>query len=442
MRDAGAPRIISTTIAGVTPRAGQYVLTIGKRYEVVVRVAPGNYHYLAGVERRDGVAIPESANLHNHASHLEWINATKEFRFALTPTDVGTYPIAFQMRDAPAGDLGGTGNAFNPDPGITIVAAATDAPVLGALYGRVTPVGGGTLAGGAITVRLDTGAWTQTNPDGSYYFASVPPGPHRVTYEPNVTVYSPAKVVNLRVPVAGIRVDVELEEPFTGLRAAGMPYQRIYDYSRGRTVFHVVRVSASQDRVEILPSISGEQYEHATEIAQRIAGYPGTDPGVVINGGYFDYVFEDEPRCGAYGDYLALGYAYYGLHTSICEMFMDTGKVGPTLGVTNTGGGQWNRIVDKSYRWDTSDWNISGTSVLWDDNRGRPDRRRLRAADGELAGEAARPDRLLGRHGARRSDLREQEAAPRVAAGREHALGAHRGRCRRQRRPRAGGRRR
>jgi hypothetical protein len=364
IRDGGAPRIISTTIADVTPKFGQYVLTIGKRYDVVVRVARGYYTYNAAVVVRH--PVPASANLHNNRSHFETIDGTKEFHFTMTPTDVGTYPISFQMLDS------GTGNLFHPDGGITVVAAAPDAPHVGDLYGRVTRVSDGQPVIG-VPVRLDNGPPISTGSDGWYHFSSVSPGPHRVLVDTNPTLYSPTTAVNVTVPAAGIRVDLDLEEPFTRLRNAGMPYQRYIDYAHGRTLFHVVRVSAVQDRVEILPSIAAATYETSSEIAQRLAGYWNPDPAVVINGGYFDYVAESEMRCGKYHDYLAVGFAYYGLATAICEITLaqEDGSglaSGPTLGVTNIDGGQWHRMVEKTFLFDPPSWRRVDGVVTWDDN--------------------------------------------------------------------------
>jgi hypothetical protein len=358
--DGGAPRIISTTITGVTPRSGQYVLTIGKRYDVVVRVARGAYVYNAAVAVRHPVAA--SANLHNNRSHFQIIDGTKELHFTMTPTEVGTYPISFQMLDS------GTGNLFHPDGGITVVAAAPDAPHVGDLYGRVTRVSDGAPVIG-VPVRLDGGPPISTGPDGWYFFSSVSPGPHRVLVDTNPTLYSPTTAVNVTVPAAGIRVDLDLEEPFMRLRNAGMPYERYIDYAHGRTLFHAVRVSASQDRVEILPSIAGDKYETSAEIAQRLAGYGNPDPAVAINGGYFDYVAESEHRCGQYHDYLAVGFAYYGLATAICELTLDPNfPSGPTLGITNIQGGQWHRMVEKTFLFTEPSWRRVDGVVTWDDN--------------------------------------------------------------------------
>ena len=86
-----------------------------------------------------------------------------------------------------------------------------------------------------------------TDDKGFWSIAGATGGPHRI-----VVVklgFSPAEAVNVRVPpfglpAAGIQVDTALEPSF--LLQTGVTYKTFIDYSRGRTILHVVTVDVTR----------------------------------------------------------------------------------------------------------------------------------------------------------------------------------------------------
>ncbi len=347
-----APRIVSTTIEGVTPVNGVYSLVNGQRYTVLVRVMRGTAVYKAAVEMNDMINIPISANLHNAHSYFNKFDSSKtfwDFRFTLCPTQTASHQIGFMMRDvSPEG--GGTGNAFNRDGGVFV---SSSSPKTG-IHGVITSRASGTPIGGA-QVTLSTGFTMRTSTDGRYWFAQVGRGANRITV--TRAGYSLARAVNIPVPVQGIRVDVALEESFAHLVAAGISYSTYLDYSNGRTTLHVVRVPKATSRLAFEESRLLPSLENGFQVSARLA------PLVTINAGYFEY---DE------GSYYPVGY-YFSNGYRNSHQFGNAGKY-PVLGITGSASNQVMRIVQKEndFHW-SPDWHQvivppDGKIPLWDDD--------------------------------------------------------------------------
>lgn len=370
-----APRITNTTIEGVTadPITGQYRLTIGQRYKVVVHVDPGSAPYTAAVEAND--ELPAVPNLHNRRTTHVLLTGPRDFHFTLTPTSPGQYQVGFMMRDCLVGAGGAcTGSAFSKHAGIPVV-AYTPFSAPGPLYGYVTKVSNGAPVPYANVV-LETGvSATARWPDGRYYFASVPPGEHTLT----VTApsppggYSTTIVTHLTVPAAGIRVDVDLEEFFTSLSGTGITYARYIDYLSGRALLHVVNVPRATARVELRPSPPGG-YATALQMANTLA------PAVTINAGYFEGSAgvdrNGTPCTAAIGNYIPTGYRWpmAGYHTNgPCQFGISTTETYrmPVLGITGTSINQTFQIEPKSIGFDTTDWKpqqpVQPGWPIWDD---------------------------------------------------------------------------
>lgn len=378
--NGNAPRISSTRVVGVAPDAtGKYVLTIGKRHDVMVRVVPGSFTYHAAVELSNPLSVPVSANFHNRRSSdnriLDPRLPSYDFHFGITPTEAGQYQLGFQMHDAPILE-GGTDNPFNPGAPITVMAASPAAPAQHAVYGVVTDaLTGAALAG--VTVSLETGAQTTTSSDGHYALSGIADGIHTVSFNridplPPVSVnIRNTKAINVPVSASSIEVDASLEEQFVDLANAGMTYMRYIDYSHGRTLLHAVRISAGSAHVEVRESKPGG-YEGGTEIATRLNVTEGPGPLAVINGGFFDFPMD--------GPYQPWAYLYSlapapGAYRGFCWQ-PDTktyvspciGKL-PVLGITGRSSNQNMRIVDKDADFLRSpEWTVINGLAYWDDN--------------------------------------------------------------------------
>lgn len=362
------PRITSTTITGVTPNsAGEYVLSVGQRYDVVVHVLAGTVARCATVEVADPTAQPASANIHNkRATGYPKIDATDpytramDFHFGLTPTDWGSYQLGFQMRGGD-GVCTGAGTAYNTDPGVAIVAGTSlSAPGTGGIFGTIrTPQG---AAVGSATVWLDGGTPTSTAANGTYWFANVPSGVHKITV--SKTNYSPTIAVNVPASSSSIQVDLELEELFPALLNASMYYTRYYDYSRGRTLFHVVQLTKLHDHVELMESHNPGGYETAYGIATRVGAL------VATNGGFFDTPKYDE------GHYAPWGYLYIRQPVALAFEIDSTGAY-PTFGIVGNSSNQGFFFEDKPAAFLSGGdnppvgwgWTLINQFAIWDDNR-------------------------------------------------------------------------
>lgn len=373
--NGNAPHISSTSVVGVDPDAtGTYVLTIGRRYDLVVRVVPGSFTYQAAVELSNPLALPASANLHNKRSSDDRILdpklASYDFHFGITPTAAGQYQVGFQMHDGP------TDNPFNPGAPITLVAASPAAPASHAVYGVVTDAFSGVALAG-VTVSLETGVQTTTAADGHYVLSGIADGLHTVFFTridplpPDEINLRTTTAINVPVSASSIAVDASLEEQFVDLKNAGMTYMRYIDYSHGRTLLHVVRVGTGNGHVEVMESKPGG-YESGTQIATRLNGAASPGPLAVINGGFFDFPMPGPYQPWAYLYTLApVAKAYRGIcwqadtktYLSPC-----TAKL-PVLGITGRSSNQSIRIVDKDGDFlNGSDWKVINGLAYWDDN--------------------------------------------------------------------------
>lgn len=373
--NGNAPHISSTSVVGVAPdAAGRYVLTIGKRYDVVVRVVPGSFTYQAAVELSNPLSLPVSANLHNKRSTGDRILDPKlpsyDFHFGITPTAADQYQFGFQMHDGP------TGNSFNPGAPITVATASPAAPASHAVYGVVTDALSGVALGG-VTVSLETGVQTTTATDGRYALSGIADGLHTIFFTridplpPDGINLRNTTAINVPVSASSIEVDASLEEQFVDLKNAGMTYMRYIDYSHGRALLHVIRVAASHAHVEVMESKRGG-YESGTQIATRLNGAGGPGPLAVINGGFFDFPMDGPYQPWAYLYTLApVAGAYRGIcYLADTKTYLNpcTAKL-PVLGITGRSSNQYMRIVDKDGDFlNGSDWTVINGLAYWDDN--------------------------------------------------------------------------
>jgi Phosphodiester glycosidase/Carboxypeptidase regulatory-like domain len=273
------PYIESTTIYEpdgnpITPVNGQVPLTVGVRYTVGVHInADVDATYTAGVEVNSSLNVPASLNLLNRvsATHHWPVTGPQTRQFAFTPSQPGSFPLGFQLRD------NRTRYVFNRDNGVRVSCSATNT----GLYGRVTSrVTGAAIGGASIT----TGSLSTTSaPDGRWYLPTASGGPLRVTI--SKAGYSSTIAVNVTVPAgSGVRIDTPLEDPFSDLRLAGLTYTTHIDYSRGRTILHTVRINpmSSSGIVSLAQASDLSTMVNLHDIATA------QDSLVIINGGYFD----------------------------------------------------------------------------------------------------------------------------------------------------------
>ena len=275
----GRPYIDSTTIYGpdgntIAPVNGQIPLTVGVRYTVGAHIHVGaGASYTAGLEVNPSLHVPASLNLLNRVGATGHVAVTEPQtrKFAFTPSEPGSFPLGFQFRD------NRTGYAFGLDDGIRVSCSATST----GLYGRATSrVTGASI--GAASVTTSTLSTTSAS-DGSWHLPTANGGPLRVTI--SKAGYSSTIAVNVTVPSgSGVCIDTPLEDPFTALTSAGVTYTTYIDYSRGRTIFHSVRINpmSSSGIVSLAqaPDLSAGVNLHDAAAMQSSL--------VVINGGYFD----------------------------------------------------------------------------------------------------------------------------------------------------------
>jgi Phosphodiester glycosidase len=271
------PHIGSTIVYGpdgnvIAPINGQVPLTIGVRYTVGVKIRRGTFAtYTAGVEVNPSLPVPTSLNVLNRVGATGHVLVTEEQtrKFAFTPSQPGSFPVGFQLRDK-------TG-AFSADGGIRVSCSAESM----GLYGRVTSrLTDAPIAGASITTN-DLSAVSAS--DGSWHLPTANGGPLRATISKNG--HSSTVAVNVSVPSSsGVRIDTPLEDSFSALKLAGLDYTTYIDYSRGRTILHTVRINplSSSGIVSLAQAsdLSAGVNLHDTATALNSL--------VIINGGYFD----------------------------------------------------------------------------------------------------------------------------------------------------------
>ena len=350
-----APTIVSTTIEGVSPVNGVYPLMVGRTYVARVRILRGRVVYAASVSPSNQTPPPVWAHVRNGGTQVQKFDAGadyRDFRFTVSPGDIGSFQLAFMMVDAPPPV--GTGNAFNHDSGIAIGAYSPRTGITGVVSARTT---GLPIAG--ATVRLDNGSPVVTGSDGRYHYDVAAGGPHRVSV--SSAQHSPGMAVNVTVPAAGIRVDLPLEPAVPAVTGASSSYTRYIDYAYGRTVFHVLRVARQYNRVWLEQSLhpSGT-LDTGAEVAARQQAI------AVINGGYFAI---------DHGTWRPVGYyysnAFYKPDPNPGSTLGPADQRSPVLGIDGwSTPGQAMRIVEKSNDiWNLPDWNPTSVGPLWDDNR-------------------------------------------------------------------------
>jgi hypothetical protein len=292
--DRTAPWIEATEIWGpegkVVPVNGQFPVWIGVRYTVALRINPGNGQYRAGVEINPDLFVPASLNVVNRVGSTRHVRITERHtrRFAFTPSDVGSFPLGFMMRDAAPAN-GGTGNAFNQDYGVRVDCRSLQAGLYGTVTTRALASSGRYVAGTPIAgAEVTSGIWrVRTAADGTWWLPATG-GKHRVTI--TAAGYSDAVAVNVTVPAApggGVRIDTPLEEGFAALAQKGMRYTTYLDYSRGRTILHTVRLNENSAMVRIEKSNPNDLPPFFKRLS-RIAADKGPAALAVINGCWWD----------------------------------------------------------------------------------------------------------------------------------------------------------
>ena len=212
----GRPYIDSTTIYGpdgntIAPINGQVPLTVGVRYTVGVHIHVGaGATYTAGLEVNPSLHVPASLNLLNRVGATGHVAVTEPQtrKFAFTPSQPGSFPLGFQLRD------NRTGYAFSLDDGVRVSCSATSTGLDGRVTSRVT---GASIGGASVTTSSLS---TTSASDGSWHLPTANGGPLRVTI--SKAGYSSTIAVNVTVPSgSGVRIDTPLEDPFTALTSAG-----------------------------------------------------------------------------------------------------------------------------------------------------------------------------------------------------------------------------
>jgi len=303
--DTTRPYIVSTTIYG---EGGLPVsqLVVGERYtvDVVVHAGSGTDN-ACGVEINEALGIPSSLKLVNRFGSTYVADVSEggsvvetHRRFALTCTQPGNFPLGFQLRSVPPYYFGS--EVFNPDYGIRVVCVS---PPQTALSGRVTQriqnaqgvfVSGPPIEGATVSLVSSGGITTTTDSQGRWRFP-VYGGPG-VAVRITKPGYSEVNVVNLTVPLSGLLVNTSMEQAFTAL-PDGIDYEMYIDYSRGRTVLHVVGVSPASRAVQIgksgfdpagpcNPACTGSTQCPAFETLQDVGN--SLDALVIMNGTWWN----------------------------------------------------------------------------------------------------------------------------------------------------------
>ena len=375
----GAPLEANELSAKAPLINGQYHLRIGVRYTVAVRINPGALHikYKAGLEVNPDLHVPAALALENpvgSTGHIV-IRTNQTRSFGVTCTKAGSYPLGYMFRDSV------TGNAFNPDNGISIACTSLKT----GLYGNVTArardgngryIAGGAIAGATVAVTGPATASTVTATDGSWSLPTLTGGPYMI----KVTAAGKAQTiaVNVSVPAgSGTEIDTPLEEPFD--LPAGITYTTYVDYARGRTILHTIKVDTTRTsvtlaRAEVVPShdVNGNPisvYKTLIQLAQQ-RGTP-----VVMNGGYFDGggalgIAGDTTDAG---DDEAVGYFYGAVPPSyavgyVPSLVLSTAGTLPMLGIATSGTNQQISIAqtEANFLADTAEWTQTALGPIFD----------------------------------------------------------------------------
>jgi hypothetical protein len=213
-------------------------------------------------------------------------------RFAITCADRGNFPLAFRLNNG--------GLLYNEDYGIRVECKSP--PGTTGLYGRVTARTLDTATGvykrgqgiqGATVVVNGTPLPDTTSGNGDWSLPTATGGPYTVEIIASGPVCAnsqhcaPAKAVNVRVPVGGaIEVNTDLEEKFSSLTTVNAVYSTIFDYSEGRTIFHVLEVPNSARVGTATASSTPEGNCLAFDLLTSAAA--GEGALAAINGTWFD----------------------------------------------------------------------------------------------------------------------------------------------------------
>lgn len=236
---------------------GQYQLVIGVRYTVALRIKQVGATTVT-VEPNPDLKMPAEAFV---LTDSVWMSPTSSVdgspsnvsatrQFAVTCTQPGQYRIGYVLRDA-------TGAVVQRDYGVRIACMTQSGPWFG-LYGRVNTrtrdAYNRYIANAGIyeaSVRIEGDGIDATYPtdgNGDWIAPVTGPGPYKITIkkEGRTTV----QAYNVRVPTgSGTRVDVAMENITT--LGSGLTYTQYIDYSKGRTLFHVVEVDTARAGVKL-----------------------------------------------------------------------------------------------------------------------------------------------------------------------------------------------
>ncbi len=391
-----APRITATRVRGpngLQPiHNGHYQLRIGQKYTVEVDIEKGTTpDYTGGIEVNPALDIPASLKINNRTGATNGITIKDDHtrRFSIVCSQPGSFPVGFQIRAAstytnvhhgvrvncqgPGQDqlLGrvtrrvclpnessGCGVPGHRDAHYSVGTEPALAPVPGATVAIVGP--------GISTVRAadSNGRWSATVPTDVPLKVSIT--------SPN---FSETIAVNVRVPGGsngGLELHTPLEESFAALTAKGMRYTTYIDYSRGRTLIHVVRMITSSATLKNIQSPMASINPPKLKALVHTAAELGPQWPVVMNAGLFDDfpVLTGRPVGYLYSaDYPSGGYVR-SMRPAECPLaFPCTKNNVPMLTTVGTGINQQIKIV-----WDTqrdflntsNQWNVVDGVPLWD----------------------------------------------------------------------------
>lgn len=409
--DLAAPRIIATRVRGPLGLApfvnGHYQLRIGQKYTIEVQIDPRaiagyqaglifNPDLLWPMELRSSLD-PASLLINDRRLTTPFVVAGHETRrSSVVCSEPGSFPVGFVLYDSE------TKMTYNADHGVRVNCRG---PGGGVITGRVTErtclprgstgcgrpgqenahysVGPEQVGTGANQVAAISGATVEiTYPGHTITVPSDANGNWDATVPANVplavTVSKPGFAstiaVNVRVPGGangGLELFTPLEDDFDALIAKGMLYTTYVDYSRGRTVIHVVRMSSSVATLKTLRSTIVRTNPVKLQSLFSTAQAQGISWPVVMNGG----LFQDVPVLTGvpWGYFLSLDSGFVG---SLVPPFCDTAPMGspvctkelvPMLTMDGNGTNQRIRIV-----WDTERDFASSTSTQWNKVGGIP----------------------------------------------------------------------
>ncbi len=349
---------------------GHYQLLVGVRYTVAVRLNPGAVHNNVRVLVNPDLRVPASVKLINSWGPTDdWVTADETRVFAVTCTEPGSFPIGFMLRDA------GTGNMINPDYGIRIACTAQQTGLYGTITTRNREARGRYVAGSPVsgaTVKVEGFAPVTTIADGSWSVPTITGGPYTVTV--TAAGMTSTVAINVMVPAgSGTKFDAALESAFTNL-GAGVKYTQYVDYSRGRTLFHVVEVPAASVNVKLV-----ETDRVGLDWVTLLGNAQAHNIGAVMNGGYF--WVDGSGKCDAdpvppNSDY-AVGY-FHGRRTNGTVGYINSVRLActgnlATLTVKGASPSQQIDIVDTdaNFKADTATWSPFGnppTQWFYDPN--------------------------------------------------------------------------